>query len=285
MVNKAVAWMLGALLSFCLMAVAARELSASLNTFQVLFFRSATGLLVVLLILSFTRRWTEVKTERRFLHISRNVIHLAGQYGWFLAIALLPLAEVFALEFTVPLWTALLAFLLLKEKLTVRKISAIALGFAGVVVIVQPGFESLNHGTMIMLAAAVGYSLAHVATKSLSQTESPLSIIFYMSLIQLPIAGALAASDWLWPQDSQWGWLGIIGVTSLSAHYCISSAMKHADASVVVTMDFLRLPAIAVVGTVAYGEKIEVALIIGALLMLAGNLINTFKPRNAKLSE
>ena len=129
--------MTGALVSFCLMAIGGRELAGGVNTFQILLTRSVIGLLVVSALILRSGRLERFRTQRAGLHLGRNLFHFAGQYGWFLGLGLLPLAQVFALEFTTPLWTLLIAAVLLKEALSVRKLVAIALGSLGVVVILN----------------------------------------------------------------------------------------------------------------------------------------------------
>ncbi|WP_017010781.1 DMT family transporter [Enterovibrio norvegicus] len=274
---KAVIYMFGALISFCLMAVAARELSGKVDTFIVLFFRSLIGFLTISFIIVSMRKKVLLSTKRAKLHIVRNTFHLAGQYGWLVGIGLLPLFQVFALEFTVPIWTLLFACFFLGESMTGRKIMSISLGFLGVLLIVRPGFEVLEYGSLIVLLAAIFYSISHVATKSLSSTESALTIVFYMNAIQLPIGAILSYWVWKTPEGVQWVWLTVVAMTSLCAHFCISKAMNYADASVVVTFDFLRLPAIALVGAMIYSEKVGFFLFLGAAFMIIGNLINIYR--------
>ncbi|MFN3014511.1 DMT family transporter [Vibrio coralliilyticus] len=274
-------WMTGALVSFSFMAVGARELSGHVDTFLVLFFRSLIGLIIVSLLIVKSGQFRLFRTQRMGLHTLRSVFHFGGQYGWFVGIGLLPLAEVFAIEFTVPLWTLLIACLFLGEKLNVRKVSAITFGFAGVWMIVQPGTEIVNLAAIIVLGAAIGYSIAHVTTKSLSSTEHPLTILFLMCMTQLPIGLGMSLSEWQLPSGWQWVWIAVVGITALTAHFCITKAMQYAEASVVVTMDFLRLPVIAAVGIVLYSESFEASLILGSLLMLSGNLLNLYSPKKS----
>ncbi|WDE06266.1 DMT family transporter [Thalassomonas viridans] len=275
-------WMLGAITSFCLLAIGGRELDSDLPITPMLFFRSLISLAVISLVLLLIREKSLISVKRLPLHGFRNLVHFAGQYCWFLAMSLLPLAEVFALEFTVPLWTALIAALVLKERITLRKSAAIILGISGVLVIVQPGAAMFEAGALIALAAAVCYALAHTAVKSLSSTEKPVAILFYMSLLQLPLALCFALPQWQWPHGIQWLWLTLMGVAALSAHYCISRAMLSAEVTTVVTLDFLRLPLIALLGGLLYQEAVGLSLFIGAALMLAGNLINLAKPAGQK---
>jgi drug/metabolite transporter (DMT)-like permease len=279
---RAFLWMSGALLSFCLMAVGARELAGAISTFQILFSRSVIGLVVVTLVILQTRRTALFKTQRFSLHLGRNLFHFCGQYGWFVGIGLLPLAQVFALEFTTPLWTLIIACLFLKEALTLKKVAALVLGFVGVYLILNPGGEIVSPAALYVIVAAIFYSLSHVATKALSATDDPLTVLFYMCAVQLPIGLLLGAGSFVWPTLLQWVWLTLIGLTALSAHFCITHAMRSTEVSVVVTLDFLRLPLIAAVGVALYGEAFNPMLVLGASLMLVGNLINVYRPRAAR---
>jgi len=270
----AVYWMIGTLVSFSLMAIGARELGDRISPFEMIFFRSLIGLVLITLVVFYQRQWQVLKTERLGLHLGRNIINFLGQYCWFIGIALLPLAEVFALEFTVPLWTLMIACVFLGERLTKVKLASLAMGLLGVVIIIQPTTAVFNPASIIVLLAAISFAASYVGTKSLSQSDTPLNILFYMSLIQLPIGLFFTISDWQMPQGTDWLYLVIVGITGLTAHFCISKAMQNADASVVVTLDFLRLPLIAVVGMLVYSESIELAVLLGGLLMVAGNILN-----------
>tara|TARA_R110002072_G_scaffold14582_9_gene60196 strand:+ start:5167 stop:6033 length:867 start_codon:yes stop_codon:yes gene_type:complete len=280
---NAVLWMIGGLVSLSLMAIGARELAGQITTFQILFFRSVVGLFIITVIIYKSKKSRLFSSKRIKLHIVRNVFHFIGQYGWFLGIGLLPLAHVFALEFTVPMWTLVIASLFLKEGITPRKIIAVLFGVLGVYVILNPGIEIVDSASIIVLVAAIGYSASHVATKALSNTEDSLTVLFYMCLIQLPIGFLFTMNDWVLPDLRQCFWLSVIGITALTGHYCITNAMKLAEAGIVVTLDFFRLPLIAVVGTILYNEAFEVAVILGAGLMLFGNLINLSPSKTKRL--
>lgn len=276
---QAVLWMTGTILSFCLMAVGVRELSADFTTLQILALRSIIGLLVISLMIVCRRRTTLFLSARKPFHLLRNLFHFAGQYGWFLGISLLPLAEVFALEFTVPIWTVIIAALFLGEKLALYKVVAVALGMAGVIVVLQPGSKLFDPAAFIVLGAAVCYAISHTCTKALSGTEDPLTILFYMCLVQWPIATVLAGlttESYRMPETAECLWLLLVGLTALTAHFCITRAMQVAEAGIVVTLDFLRLPLIALIGVAWYSEAFHFSLIIGAGLMLLGNLLNSY---------
>jgi drug/metabolite transporter (DMT)-like permease len=265
--------MIGALLSFSGMAVSGRELSADLGTFEILFLRSAVGLVIVAVILS-RDGWAQVRTAKPGLHVLRNLAHYGGQFGWFYGLALIPLAQVFAIEFTLPIWVAILAIPILGERMSAGRVWAIALGFLGVLVILRPGFEIVTIGALAVFAAAFCYAVSHTLTRKLAGTETPMSILFYMTVIQLPLGLFPALSNWVWPKLADWPWVVVVGVTALSAHYCMARALKLAEATVVVTLDFMRLPLIMVVGLALYGEALDPWIIIGAGIIFVGVYVN-----------
>jgi drug/metabolite transporter (DMT)-like permease len=266
-------WMMGTLFSFMGMAIGGRELSRELPTFQILFFRSLIGLMIVLPIL-FAGGWNRVITKHFLEHTIRNLAHLGGQFGWFYGIAYISLANVFAIEFTLPVWTAILASFMLKEKLTRPRVAAIIFGLMGMLVILRPGLGVMNPVALIVLASAVCYAFSHTLTRKLAMHDPPIVILFYMTMIQLPIALILSLDKWTNPSMNLWPWLLVVGITALSAHYCMARAFQIAEATVVVPMDFLRLPLIAVVGYIAYNEAIDWYVLFGAFVMLIGNFIN-----------
>jgi drug/metabolite transporter (DMT)-like permease len=266
-------WMSGTLLSFMAMAIGGRQLSKELTTFQILFFRSIIGLLIVCFLL-WRGNWRQIYTRHFKIHALRNIAHFGGQFGWFYGIAFIPLAEVFALEFTVPVWTAVLATVLLGEQLTRARITAIAFGVLGVILILRPGSAVVNPASLAVLGSALGYATSHTLTRRLAQVDTPLTILFYMTLIQLPLGFVTSIFDWNTPSLSMLPWIVVVGVTALSGHYCMARALALADAIVVVPMDFLRLPLIAAVGFAVYGEPLDWLVLAGGSVMFAGNIVN-----------
>jgi drug/metabolite transporter (DMT)-like permease len=276
---NAMAWMSGALFSFCFMAVAARELSHGINTLEILFGRSLVGLVGSIGLIVGTGQWALFRTEKIKFHIGRNLLHYFGQYGWFLGVSLLPLAQVFAIEFTSPLWTTLLAAVFLGEALTLKRVFAVVLGFTGVYVIVNPGQGMMNIGALYVLLAAVCFSSGNIFTKRLVQTDNPLTILFFMSVIQLPMGLALSYTSLTMPEGLQWLWLLVVGLSSMTSHFCMARAMQTTDISVVVTLDFLRLPLITLVGVLVYAEAFHPIMVLGSLMVLGANLINVYRPK------
>lgn len=271
-----VLWMTGALLSFSVMAVSVRELAGRLNIFEVLAVRSGMGLAILLAIAAARPELRRDLTRQRLgLHLLRNTVHYASQYAWATSLTLLPLAMVFALEFTMPAWTALLAVLFLGERMTPSRLGVVVLGFIGMLIIVRPGLEGFRPAALLVLLAAFGYGITMVTTKQLTSTESTFAIVFWMTVIQLPLT--LVGSDPLFVTRITSGMilpaLGI-GIGGLSSHYCLSNAFRAGEAVVVVPLDFLRIPLIALVGWWLYGETLDVFVFLGAGLIIAGVLWN-----------
>src|SRR5262249_61078108 len=188
----------------------------------------------------------------------------AGQYAWVYAISLLPLATVFAIEFTMPVWAALLAMCFLGERLNQGRVVMLALGIVGVFVMLRPGVAVIQPAALVMLLGAFAYASTMIATKRLAGYDSAFTILFYMAVIQLPLALVPALPQWVWPGWRDLPWVLALGVVGLSAHYCMTRAFRIADSMVVVPIDFLRLPLVAVVGAVFDKEPLELGVLIGA---------------------
>ena len=269
--------MTGALLSFSAMAVSIRELSrAGLSIFEILAIRSGVALIVLLLLLLIRTDLRRHALPRRFgLNLLRNTVHYASQFAWALSLTMLPLAMVFALEFTMPAWTALLAVWLLHEKMTKSRLGVVVLGLIGVLVILRPGVAAFNPAAILVLLAAFGYAITMIATKKLTATETTFGIIFWMAVIQFPLS--LIGSD-----IHAYAGLGLgqilpgaaVGVAGLSSHYCLSNAFRAGDATLVVPLDFMRIPLIAVVGWAFYGERLDAFVFLGALIIISGVVWN-----------
>lgn len=277
----AVAWMMGALASFTTMALAGRELTAEMSVFQAMALRSIICV-VVLTAIAARVGFASVATVRIRLHLVRSVAHYTGTYAWIYGISVLPLAAVFSIEFTTPIWTAILAAVFLGERLTRWRFAGIAIGFAGILVILRPGSETIDPAAFAVLGAAWCYAATYAITRAMAPTESPLTIIFWMNLIQLPIGLVPALATWVAPSPEAWPWIAAIGVSGLTSHWCVSHAMRHADAALVAPMDFVRLPLIAVVGWLLYAEPFNPFVLLGGALIFAGNMTSIFGERRRR---
>ncbi len=261
-------WMGGAVLSFTAMAVAVRELLRHLGSFEIVFMRSVVMLAIVLAMLP-RAGLVSLRTRKFSLHLWRNAIHFVGQVLWVYSIGALTLATVFAIEFTMPVWTALLAWLFLKERLSFPRLVMLALGLAGVLLILRPG-GGFQPAMLAMILGSLCYASSFIFTKRLSSTDSALAVLFWMALIQMPLGLAASLPAWVNPGLAHLPWILGIGVGSYTAHYCMTRAVKVTDASVVVGIDFIRLPLIALIGALAYGEALEPMVFVGAAVIFAG---------------
>jgi drug/metabolite transporter (DMT)-like permease len=275
--------MLGSALAFTAMAIAGRELAGRHDTFEIMAARSAIGLIIVLTVAAALRRLHEVRHDRMPQHIIRNLFHFTGQNLWFHAITLIPLAQVFALEFTSPIWVILLSPFVLGERLTLPRIIAAAMGFAGILIVTRPDFAHLNVGTLAAASSAIFFAATVLMTKALTRGESIVSILFWLTLMQLMLGLAFALWDGhiRWPDAQTMPWLAMIGVGGVAAHLCLTTALSLAPASAVVPVDFLRLPLIALIAAFAYNEAIDPWVIVGGAIIFAGNWINlAFVPQS-----
>jgi drug/metabolite transporter (DMT)-like permease len=276
----ALAWMAGALVSFTLVAVAAREAARDIDPLQILFYRALISLaIIVALAWTFGHGLELWRTERLGLHAVRSSIHFVAQLNWLFALTLIPLAQLFALEFTAPLWVALMAPLLLRERMTATRLMAALVGFAGTLIIVRPGAVGANVGTMLALLAALGFALSMIATKQLTRTESATTILFYMSAIQAGLAAVISGGSITVPDTITLFWVTLVGICGLTAHFSWVRAFALADAIIVAPMDFLRLPLIALVGAWIYAEALEPVVLFGGGAVVLANLINLWGER------
>lgn len=281
--RMAALWMAGWLALMVTMAVAGREATLELDVFQVMLIRSVVGFFLLYPLVRAAGGFSAMRTAHPLRHVARNAIHYSGQYGWLLAITMIPIAQVVAIEFTMPIWTALLAVAFLGERMTAGKVLAVIFGLMGVVLIVRPGIDHVEIGQLVALGAAVTFAGSTILVKSLTRVDSVTVIIFWMLVIQSLIGLVPAMVVWQTPPPESWIWLLLVAFCGTFSHYCMARALVHADATVVVPMDFLRVPLTAVAGALIFGEPFGFYAILGAALVLAGNLFNLKRGGTARI--
>ena len=273
---RAALWMIGAIASFSSMAIAGRAVSFQLDTFEIMMYRSLFGICIVLGVAGVAGTLGQVTRRHMGVHLLRNMAHFTGQNLWFYAVTVIPLAQVFALEFTSPLWVLVLSPLILGERLTKVRVIAALMGFGGILLVTRPGAESLNMGVVTAALSAVGFALSIVFTKRLTRSETITCILFYLTIMQA-VFGIICAGwdgDIALPDATTLPWLLLIGCAGLLAHFCLTTALSIAPATVVVPIDFVRLPLIAVIGMAFYNEPLDIFVFLGAALIFAGNYYN-----------
>ncbi|MGB3503204.1 MAG: DMT family transporter [Mesorhizobium sp.] len=280
---KAAFWMVGWLALMLGIMVAGREASRELNVFQVMEVRALIGLVLFYPLVHLAGGLKTVRTQLFGQHLARNLVHYLSQALWLYALMLIPLSQLIAIEFTMPIWTAIMAALFLSEKITPLKALSVALGIAGVIVIVRPSLDHVDPGQAIAFVTAIGFAISVILVKNLTRHDSVVTIIFWMLIIQGTVGLIPALVVWQWPAGETWGWLVVVAICGSFSHYCMARAMTYADATVVVPMDFLRVPLAALVGWLVYSEQIDVYTAAGAALILFGNLLNLRRAGTARV--
>ncbi|QFT59836.1 Riboflavin transporter [Sulfitobacter sp. THAF37] len=273
---KAAFWMLGAIGSFTAMALAGRSLGADYDTFEIMFYRSVVGFVIVMAVARHVGTLHEINRDALGLQVLRNLVHFSGQNLWFYAVTAIPLAQVFAFEFTTPLWVIVLSPILLGERLTRVRTIAAFMGFVGILIVARPSVAGLNSGVLAAAGCAVFFALTFITTKKLTARQSITGIMFYLTLLQL-IFGLITAGydgDIALPTLASTPLLALVGVCGLLAHFCITNALRLAPAAVVSPIDFARLPVIAILAMLIYGETVDVWVYVGGIIIFAGNYLN-----------
>ncbi|MCR9126418.1 MAG: DMT family transporter [Rhodobacteraceae bacterium] len=283
-VLRAALWMIGAICSFSAMAVAGREAGLTLDTFEIMMYRSLVGLIIVVAVITAMRRWSEITTRNFGTQMLRNAVHFSGQNLWFYAVTVIPLAQVFALEFTSPLWVVLLSPLILGERLTAVRLISALVGFAGILIVARPGAVPLSPGLLAAAGAALFFALTNLFTKRLTRTETIACIMFYLTAAQLVLGLVFSGydGDIALPDAAAAPWVIVIALAGLVAHFCITNALAIAPATVVVPIDFVRLPTIAVIGMLVYGEALDLWVFVGALVIFGANYLNIWTETHKK---
>ena len=273
----AAAWMLGSIAGFSALAVSGRQIGTTLDTFEIMLYRSLIGVAVVAAAAVATGRRGQLRARDMRLHLLRNTLHFAGQNLWLYALPLIPLAQLFALEFSSPVMVALAAPLVLHERLTPTRLLSAAFGFAGVLVVARPGAAGgLSAGAVAALLCAVSFAATALVTKRLTERAPVLAILFWLALIQSALGLITAGWDGViaLPGPANLPWLVLLGLSGLAAHLGLTKALSLAPASVVTPLDFLRLPLIALVGMAFYDEPLDPLVFVGGAVIFAANWMN-----------
>jgi drug/metabolite transporter (DMT)-like permease len=271
---KAAFWMAGWLACMLVMAVAGRETTRELNVFQVMMMRSLIGLVMLYPLVHLNGGLRTMRTQHPWRHLARNIAHYGAQFSWLMALTLIPIAQVISIEFTMPIWTAIFAVVFLGERMGLWKNLAVVLGLVGVAIIVRPFNGTISPGQLIALCAALGFATSVIFVKALTRTDKVVVIMFWMMAIQSVIGFVPGLLVWQTSSAHVWPWIIVISFVGTYSHYCMARALLHVDATVVVPMDFLRVPLAALVGWLVYSEKIDIYVAAGAALILTGNLLN-----------
>jgi drug/metabolite transporter (DMT)-like permease len=259
-------WMIGGVFCLTSMAIAGKEISLQIDTFEILFFRSVIGVCIILIFLVKKNLLHEINLKEIRTHLKRNLAHFIGQNLWLYALASITLAEVTSLEFTMPIWIVFFSYLMLNEKLDKYKIISVCIGFVGVLITVRPDIETLNLGLIAAAISAIVFALTNIYTRKLTRTESTLTILFFLTSMQLVFGLITSLLDGQLdiPTNENIIWIVTIGFAGLGAHYCITTALSLAPPTVVAPIDLLRLPIVVLIGVFFYSEQGDIFIYFGA---------------------
>jgi len=275
-------WMIGGVFCLTSMAIAGKEISLQIDTFEILFFRSVIGVCIILFFLVKKNLLHEINLKEIRTHLKRNLAHFIGQNLWLYALASITLAEVTSLEFTMPIWIVFFSYLMLNEKLDKYKIISVCIGFVGVLITVRPDIETLNLGLIAAAISAIMFALTNIYTRKLTRTESTLTILFFLTSMQLVFGLITSLLDGQLdiPTNENIIWIVTIGFAGLGAHYCITTALSLAPPTVVAPIDLLRLPIVVLIGVFFYSEQGDIFIYFGASLIIFANWLNLKKSNN-----
>jgi drug/metabolite transporter (DMT)-like permease len=271
-------WMLGATLLFAAMHGAIRHIAQDVHPTEIAFFRNFLGL-IFLSPLFIRYGVAPLRTPRFGMHFIRAILNVGNMIAYYIGLSLTPLAEATALNFTAPLFTTLLATVFLGETLRLRRTTALLFGFLGALVILRPGMAEMNIGAVLVVVSALIWGGIMVMIKVMSRTDSALTITLWMVLLMSVMSLPPALPFWTWPTWIEWGWLTFIGVTGTIAQLLITQAIKEAEATSIMPIDFFRLIWATLIGYLAFTEVPDLFTWVGGTMIFGSAIYIAFREK------
>ena len=278
---RGIVCMLAATVLFTIMGASARYVSDRIHPFEVVFFRNAFGFVLLLpLVLSYGLR--HFRTQRFGLHAARAAGHVAEMTIYFVGLTMIQYAQVQALTFTTPLFTALLAVLILRERIHARRIVALAIGFLGAMIVIRPGFVPVDTGSLLILLSALGWAGVILIVKQLTRTDSSITITAWMVVLMTPVSLIPALFVWQWPTPAEWTWLAVAGIAGTLGQLLVTQAFRVADTMAVMPFDFTKLIWASLLGFLVFDEVPSIFTWIGGTVIFAGSLYVALRERQTQ---
>jgi drug/metabolite transporter (DMT)-like permease len=273
---RGILWMLVYAAIISGMHVCVRLVSEGMPPFEIAFFRNIFGLVVV--IPWFIKYGAEpLKTKRFGLLTARGALNTLCMLGFFTAISITPLADVTALSFTAPIYATLIAMFWFREKIGFRRWIAIMVGFAGIIVVLRPGFQTISMGHMLVLGSSLGWAVCLIIIKDLGRTESAVTITTYMSLVMAPLSLIPALYVWITPTPEQLLWLLLLGALGGTGQLAMSQSLRLADTHVVTPFDFTRLIFVSVLAYFLFDQVPDIFVWIGGTMIFSAIAFITYR--------
>ena len=280
---RATILMIVALFMFACMSVFIRLSTDSLPVVEVVFFRNALAVVLLMPLIMHTG-WSSLRMNKPNLFFLRALINVGGMFAGFTALTLIPLAQVTALSFTGPLFVTIGAVLFLGEVIRARRIAGIIVGFFGTLIILQPGFTEISFGAMMALASTISIAMASLIVKKLTATETPEAIVTWMVVMQSPLALIPAISVWQWPTLQAWVYLWAMALTATIAHLCFTRAFRLVDITALQPLEFIKLPFTVFLAWIVFAEWPGLWTWVGGTVIFASTVYITQREVEAKKS-
>lgn len=271
----AVSWAVASVMCYSLVPVGVRLLSQEqMPPIEIVFFRNAIGFVLFLAFFSW-RGFGSLKTQRLGLHLQRNIANFIGMWLWFTALTLMPLSKAIALHFTEPMMAAILAVLILGERPGARRILALVVGFAGVLIVLRPGAIPMGLASLMVLGSAFLYAGVSVYSRVLGRTDAASTTTFYYQSMLTVFSLIPALWVWVWPGWADLPGLFLIGIFGTAAPYCFIRGLRHAETTLILPFGFLRLPVTAGMAFLIFQEPTGIWTWIGAAVIFSATYFMT----------
>lgn len=284
--TRGILWMMANCFTAAVLVTLVRHASLTQHPFEVVFFRNLFALLCFMPWLArrgVKRSMASFRTGQIRWHFARAFCGICGMLTWFYALSKVPLPQATALSFTAPLFTAMLAIIVFKEKYGVHRWAALAIGFVGTLVILRPGTEAFNPVCLWVIVSTVFWALSGMIIKRLTKRDDPTLVAFYLTLLVTPLSLPPALLVWQWPTPQELGWLMVIGMVAALLQVFLAKAIAATEFAIILPFDFSRLIFVSIFAYMFFGEVISRWTLIGSVMIMAGAAYTAYKNRQHRI--
>ncbi len=264
--NRGVFWMVVSCIAFASMWVMIRYASREVHAFQIVFFRNFFGIIVLLPMI--LRNPGLIRLERLTANLRRATSGFIATMGTFYAVSHAPLATALSINYTAPLFATVGAVVFLGERIHVRRVAALIIGFAGMLIVVRPGALPMTPGVIAAMVSAVSTAFSIIAIRALVSSDDSRAVAAWTFILMLVPSAIAAGLVWSWPPAHVWPLLFAIGCAAAIGQLSLAHAFSLAEASAILPYDFVRFGLIAIAGIALFGERLDALSILGGVIIL-----------------